>query len=212
MKKLVFLGLVVGLFAACNEAKEAETTDEQQVENQEQMESAEAVTVSVDEGNSQVVWVGQKVSDAHEGTLNLKDGELTIKDGELLGGKFTIDMTSLKVTDKDLPEEPSMKLTGHLKGSDFFNVEEHPAATFEITKVEKAEGAATHKISGNLTMLGKTKNITFPATVKVENGKVMASSEMFKINRKEWGINYKGQPDDMIKEEVGIQIASLKTK
>lgn len=212
MKKLLFLALFVGLFAACNEAQEAETTDEQEVQNEEEMQSKEAVTVSVDEGNSQVVWVGQKISGAHEGTLDLKDGELTIKDSELLGGKFTIDMTSLKVTDENLPEEPSMKLTGHLKSDDFFNVEKHPSATFEITKVEKAEGEATHTISGNLTMLGQTKNITFPATVKVEGGQVTASTDMFKINRKNWGIDYKGQPDDMIKDEVGIQIASLKTK
>lgn len=212
MKKLVFLALVVGLFAACNEAQEAETTDAQEVENQEEMQSEEAVTVSVDAGNSQVVWVGQKVSDAHEGTLNLKEGTLTIKGGELIGGKFTMDMTSLVVTDEDMPDEAKMKLAGHLKSPDFFNIEEHPGATFEITKVEKAEGEATHKISGNLTMLGQTKNVTFPATVKVEGESVVASSELFKINRKDWGINYAGQPDDLIKDEVGIQIASLKTK
>ena len=69
------------------------------------------------------------------------------------------------------------KLTGHLKSGDFFDVEKFPQSTFDITELKK-NSDSDYTVSGNFTLHGVTKNITFPATVS-KNG------EAVKINSKQ---------------------------
>ena len=49
-----------------------------------------------------------------------------------------------------------------------------------------------------------TKQVTFPATIKVAEG-VHVQAE-FAINRKDFGINYAGMADDLIKDDVLIKL------
>src|SRR5262249_56737705 len=103
-------------------------------------------------------------------------------------------------TDSLYSDEPSGKLTGHLKSADFFGVKDNPKATFKSTKVEK--GDKTYTITGDLTMLGKTKPVSFPASVSEKDGVLSLSTE-FKIDRTQWGMTYgKG----MINDEVTIKV------
>ncbi len=98
------------------------------------------------------------------------------------------------------------KLTGHLMSADFFDVEKFPEAGFKSTEIfeAKADGA-THKITGNMTIREITKNITFPATVKAEGDMVNAMTE-FTLKRFDYGIEFKGRKDDLIKDEVLLKI------
>ena len=128
----------------------------------------------------------------------------TVDDGKLTGGRFTIDLTTIH--NKDLEGEYKQKLEGHLKSADFFDVENHPEATFEITSVTAgaSEGALT--ISGNLTIRGVSKNITFDATTsQVSEVSVVADAD-FNIAREDWGVSYKGQADDLISKEINLKI------
>lgn len=52
---------------------------------------------------------------------------------------------------------------GHLRSPDFFNVKEFPEITFSTTKVSKT-GKNTGTITGDFTMLGVTKSVTFDVT------------------------------------------------
>ena len=53
------------------------------------------------------------------------------------------------------------KLEGHLKSGDFFEVEEFPTASYEITKVtENTAGDYNTLLEGNLTIKGITKPVT----------------------------------------------------
>ncbi|MGB5979935.1 MAG: YceI family protein, partial [Cyclobacteriaceae bacterium] len=47
----------------------------------------------------------------------------------------------------------------------------------------------THKITGNLTMRGNTKSITFPAKVDMSGDQITARAK-FNIDRTEWGVSY----------------------
>ncbi|MBN2812502.1 MAG: YceI family protein, partial [Bacteroidales bacterium] len=91
------------------------------------------------------------------------------------------------------------RLVGHLKSADFFEVEKYPTARFVITKVSKltsqsaATAKATHRIEGNLTIKDITKKIAFNASVNVRNGKLIASTQLFTINRTLWGVNYQSK-------------------
>ena len=55
------------------------------------------------------------------------------------------------------------KLTAHLKSPDFFDVKTNPKAKFVSTKVEK--DGHKYKVTGELTLNGKTKEISFPAKI-----------------------------------------------
>ncbi|MFT5255854.1 MAG: polyisoprenoid-binding protein YceI, partial [Candidatus Paceibacteria bacterium] len=74
------------------------------------------------------------------------------------------------------------------KEGDFFNVTKYPTATFEVTGVTDMDGKTI--MSGNLTMLDTTQNISFPVLITNQNNMVQVKSETFTIDRTKWGINY----------------------
>ena len=76
-------------------------------------------------------------------------------------------------------------LTTHLKSPDFFDTREYPKAKFESTSI-KAEGDE-HTITGNLTLMKETKEISFPAKIEVVDGKLTLSAK-FTIDRTEFGM------------------------
>ena len=85
------------------------------------------------------------------------------------------------------------KRDDHLKGPDFFNVKQFPKITFKATKIAK-KGEA-YAITGNLTMKGKTKPVTFEM-MKVGEGKDpwgkyrAGFSGTMTINRLDFGVDY----------------------
>ena len=121
----------------------------------------QAQSKAVDVSNSIVNWTGKKVTGQHTGEISISAGTLEFTDGALSGGSFTIDMTSLKTT--DLSGGMAGKLDGHLKSDDFFGVATHPTATLVITDV--AMDDAAYKVTGDLTIKGKTAPVTFTTTI-----------------------------------------------
>lgn len=142
---------------------------------------------SVDTTASKVEWTGKKVTGAHNGTINVKSGSVMIDGKKIVGGEFVIDMTTIK--DVDLTDaEYNKKLIGHLSSDDFFSIQKFGEAKLVVKTVkETAPGKA--EITGDLTIKGKTNPITFPAEVKWEGDKVMASGKMM-IDRTKYDIKY----------------------
>jgi polyisoprenoid-binding protein YceI len=97
-------------------------------------------------------------------------------------------------------------LTGEAAGKegDFFNTKKYPTATFAITGVEAVSGVegVTHKISGNLTMLEKTGNVTFDANVVIADGNLTATTTDFTFDRTVWGIKFMSTLAGMVKEQA----------
>lgn len=146
--------------------------------------------------NTKVTFVGTKKNGKHEGGFKKLSGTATVADGN--PGTLKIEAA----IDTDSLYSDNTKLTGHLKSPDFFGVKEHPKAAFKTTKVEKTERGYT--ITGDLTMLGKTKPVTMPATVAVTGDTLSLKSE-FKINRADWGMIYgKGMVDDAVTLKVNV--------
>jgi len=155
----------------------------------------------LDPQKTEVIATGTKVTGRHQIRLPLKEGRVVVSpEGCVTGGRIVLDLTRLEVL--DLQGDLKAKLEGHLKSSDFFDVEKYPEAIFEITGCEEGENDTIY-LSGNLTMRGVTKNIRFPANAFTEGG-ILLSKASFNINRQEWGIAYKGKPDDLIRDEVNI--------
>jgi len=154
-------------------------------------------SLSIDPSNSKVEFVGAKVTASHPGGFTDFSGKLDLGDPlEQSRIEITIQTASL-YADKE-------KLTKHLKSPDFFDVAQFPTAVFRSTEIKK-EGEG-HLISGDLTLHGVTKRISFPASVAVTEAQVSANSE-FSIDRKDFGIVYPGMPDDLIRDLVVIKLS-----
>ncbi len=180
--------------------------------------TGKATAYTIDNTNSQVLWVGSKPAGQHTGTIKISNGSLFTTNGQVSAGTFTMDMNSLTVT--DLQGEYKGKLEGHLKGlaadsaDDFFNVTKYPTATFSITNVEPNTTVpdANFSVTGNLRIKDKEKSITFPASIVTVGDKVIAVTPSFKINRTEWGINFKSNSvfdnlkDDFISDDIALNI------
>ena len=81
----------------------------------------------------------------------------------------------------------------HIRSEDFFHIEKHPTMTFRSKKIVSA-GADHFKVSGDLTIRGVTKEVTFDVegptpSVKDPWGNIRAGVvATAKINRKDFGL------------------------
>ena len=110
----------------------------------------------VDASKSTINWVGKKVTGAHEGTITLKEGTLIFKGKKLVGGNFTVDMTTINTT--DLEGKGKANLDGHLKSDDFFGVEKFPTATLVIKSLGE-KGNGVYAVTADLTIKGKQNQL-----------------------------------------------------
>jgi len=131
---------------------------------------------------STVTWKAYKVTGSHNGTIALQSGALDFDGDKLTGGEFTVDMTSINTT--DLEGGSKQKLDGHLKSADFFGVDTHTTSKLVFTKVE-ASGKNSYKVTGDLTIKGITKPVTFD--VSIYGSKATAT---LKVDRAEYDVRY----------------------
>lgn len=137
---------------------------------------------TVKAGESKVTWKAYKVTGAHVGTVALKEGALEFEGDKLTGGEFVVDMTTLVST--DLQGEYKGKLEGHLKSDDFFGTATHTSSKMVFTNVQ-ATGKNSYKVTGNLTIKGITKPVTFD--VSVYGSKATAT---LKVDRTNYDVKY----------------------
>ncbi|QNL21177.1 YceI family protein [Hyphobacterium sp. CCMP332] len=153
------------------------------------LSSLQAQTYKADVSDSQVKWLGKKVTGEHTGFINLKEGKLLAENGKITGGNFIVDMSSITNIDIESAEY-NAKLVGHLKSDDFFGVEKYPNATFKIKSVKAVkESNASHHFTGDITIKETTKEITIPAVVKIE-GDVITANATFDIDRSDFDVRY----------------------
>ncbi len=159
------------------------------------------------------------------GKISLSSGEFSVADGNINAGDFVIDMSTIAVDTASVTEadKKASDLENHLKTPDFFAVEKHPTADFKITSVTDldpaaAEGAvegSNKTISGNLTLLDSTLNVSFPAKIAVEGDKVSVDGK-FTVDRTAWGIKFGATAADpaewgISKDiEVGVNVIGTK--
>lgn len=170
------------------------------------------VDVQINTEESSVKWIGSKITESHEGTVNILKGSLAVNHGELSGGMIIIDMNSILCTDLK-PEKGGNKLVKHLKDEDFFNVKEFSTAEFKITRAVKGDGD-NYKVLANLTIKGITHAISFGANIKFSDLNYIAKAKI-KIDRTKWDIRYgsgrffDNLGDRMIKDEIEFEVSLL---
>ena len=145
--------------------------------------SQEGTEIGLSPENTKIQFVGKHTDkekpDPRTGTFEKFTGKAIVNAGAPTSIQVDIETASLSTEIE--------KLTTHLKSPDFFDVREHPQAKFQSTKIE-ADGDGKVKVTGNLTLLGTTKSITFPATVSTKDGFSLKAE--FKIDRTQFGMDY----------------------
>ncbi|GAB3222967.1 two-component regulator propeller domain-containing protein [Spirosoma arcticum] len=191
---------------------------------------------SIDTKQSVVIWKGSMLLGGWEGSKFLGDGsstgdvdilkgELLIDNRHLVGGAVEVDMNTIEnfVDQRSYNQLPA-----------FFDVKKFPVSTFAITKVETGNDGNTKvpndgsirvnegkniKVTGNLTLEGITKAVTFPAKMQFKDGMdgTVEMNGMLIIDRTEWGIDYGSEKHffksgDAILDEVKLFIKIVAKK
>ena len=147
----------------------------------------------IDIKKSQVLWLGTKVTGQHNGTIQLKSGEVDFTNKKVNSARFVFDMATIKVLDIEDPKW-NKKLEGHLKDEDFFGVNNHPEAVFELSSASPIKGvqetAPNWRFVGDLTIKGITHAVSFDAFVDIQKNTARASGEII-VDRTKYGIKYK---------------------
>jgi polyisoprenoid-binding protein YceI len=160
----------------------------------------QATLFTFDQKRSSVEFVGAKLTRKHAGKFANFRGVIQLVGGEVTNGAVTVvvDTASLGADDE--------KLTRHLKSPDFLHVERFPKAAFTSTSIQAGgPDGTTHTVTGNLELHGVTKQLSFPAKIRVLAEAVEVTAE-FSILRKDFGIHYDGVAGDLIKNDVLLLI------
>ena len=203
MKKIVLSLAVLGMaLTSCSDGTQVEASD---AENVNLVETAETVSYNNVKEGSKLDWGASHFGGAAPrfGIISLKSAEFLVNDDALTNANVEIEMSTLRVDNFGEDTVQQAKLTGHLLNGDFFDVENHPTSSFELTGTEATEGDYNSMLTGNLTIMGITKSITFKANVNISDDEVSMISEKFILDRTDWELVYniegsEGVPIDYI--------------
>ncbi|MCA9548268.1 MAG: YceI family protein [Myxococcales bacterium] len=136
-----------------------------------------------------------------------------------VGGSLQVDGEELKALAIEIDTasifSANKKRDDHLKGPDFFDVKQFPKATFKATKIEKA-GDKAFKVTGDMTIKGKTQSITLDATMTGAGTDPWGNERVgfeanFKIDRMAFGVDY--MPDGLGKQvDFMVALEGIKKK
>lgn len=210
MNKLLWILIIPMLISSCVGKHNSGAQEANIGKAQKEPNSLHEDTIQVDLSNSSIHWKGTKMRGAgkHEGGIQLHDGYFLTDQNKLVGGRFTINMNTIQVT--DIPEHepvPRKRFNDHMKSEDFFNTKKYPTSEFTITEINDLANDSI-LVSGNLTIKEITKSIKFKAKSK-EN----EFSTNFTFDRFQWNIAYEGNWADktLVDKDIELRI-TIKTK
>ena len=172
---------------------------------------AEAEPAAAPKGNlaGDLLFVGSQVTGSHTCKFTDWDGSLSeAKSLEEATLSVTVRTTAM-ACDFDDPKPWTVKLEKHLRSDDFFASEKFPEATFVSTAIKAqpdAKTKSTHQVTGNITIRGIQKELSFPAALTKGDDGFKADIE-FSLNRKEFDIMYPGKPNDLIRDDVVLKLS-----
>lgn len=163
---------------------------------------AQSQLLSIDPDASQLTWTGyaEVGSWAPTGTLHLAKGQLTRTGNRINNATIIMDMTSIR-HDND-------RLQTHLRDEAFFDAAHFPTATFVLRSLSGTTA------TGQLTLKGVTKPISFPVTVSPDGTGLRIKGRAL-IDRTQFGIRYNSTSffsdlgDQAIKNEFALQFDVL---
>lgn len=138
---------------------------------------AQNQSYTIDASASQLTWTGyaEVGSWAPSGTLQLVKGQLTRTGNQISTATMTLDMTTIR--------HENGQLQTHLRDETFFDVTRFPTATFVLRALTSTTA------TGQLTLKGITKPVSFPVVVSQESNGLRIKGRAI-IDRTQFGIRY----------------------
>jgi polyisoprenoid-binding protein YceI len=138
-------------------------------------------------------------------------GDLTGLKGEIIF--FTTDLPSCSFNvsvDVSTVDTDNGSRDDHLKDSEYFDAEKFPQLTITSTKIDKTNKTESgfYFFSGNLTIKGVTKPISFPYHIEQVNDTYLFTGE-FEINRLDFGV---GGNSAVLSNTVNVSLSVLAKK
>lgn len=175
------------------------------------MKNHESYNFKLNEESSQILWKGSAADHFHTGSFKISGEFAAFEDGLIKSGHFNIPIASIE--NFDLVGPVREQLLTHLKSIDFFNIEVYPNAKFDLTKIEPLANN-NYIITGKLSMLGKSHDITFPAKISIFKHSIQVKAK-FKLDRTKWGMTHESDPSKPLfiypEVELELQITGDKT-
>jgi polyisoprenoid-binding protein YceI len=154
-----------------------------------------------------VQWKGSKVGMTEKGTVPIRSCTMLVQNNAVVSANVVIEMNAIKATDQEGVSARSLEQ--HLRSADFFDVPNHPTASF-IMESGSSDGRGNLILKGKLNIKGTSK----PASAIVNFGSsdpVVANVTMA-FDRSEFDVRYgsgsffDGLGDDLISDEVQLQM------
>jgi len=166
--------------------------------------SSLAQEYSLNTSSSELKWTGTELTTKiHYGSIDFKSGTITLSEGQPVGGKFVVNMTTLK--NEDLPEAYRGRLEGHLKSDDFFSVDKFSEAILEINGSNKLS-SSSFNVNGNLTIKGITEPINFSMSTSDDHWVANLTFDRSKYNvRFRSGTFFENLGDKLIYDDIVIE-------
>ena len=165
-------------------------------------------TYTIDSVHSSVKFSIRHFVAKTTGKFNQFEGTITVNKNDWSKSKVT---ASIKVTSVDTANENRDE---HLQEDDYFNSAEYPLITFESTKWKPTSREDVFKVTGDLTMMGVTKEVVLEVDLlgfgPGMNGAYLSGWEATtQLDRTEWGISG-GQPAVGSEVDVMINIEAIR--
>lgn len=141
------------------------------------------------------------------GQFNDYEGKVVFDANDLAASKIDVTIQTASI------DTNNEKRDVHLKTADFFDAEKFPTIMFVSKSIAK-EGDQ-YKATGDLTLKGVTKEISFPLTIAGPVASPMGDTALgleasFKLNRQDYGITWNKALDSgglMVSDDVNINIS-----
>lgn len=151
---------------------------------------AEPVDYAVDEGHAYVVFFADHLGFSRfPGTFNTINGTISFDEANPENSSVSVSFPANTV---DMNHDV---LNEKLLGENFFQVEQYPEISFESNSIE-VTGENTGVVTGNLTLLGVTKEVALNTTFNKKaynqhaQGMTVGFSAEGTLNRSDFGMDY----------------------
>lgn len=136
---------------------------------------------TVDTANSTVIATSKQMNVPVDGKFKKFTAQLDFDPAKPAAGSanLTIDTSSYDLGDESYNQQ--------VRGKDWFDTAQFPNATFVSSAITSADGANRFKVTGKLTIKGKSQNVVVPVTV-TQQGASQTFDGLLPIKRTQYDI------------------------
>jgi polyisoprenoid-binding protein YceI len=154
---------------------------------------------TVDTANSTVIATSKQMNVPVDGKFKKFTAQLDFDPAKPAAGSanLTIDTSSYDLGDESYNQQ--------VRGKDWFDTAQFPNATFVSSAIASADGANRFKVTGKLTIKGKSQNVVVPVTV-TQQGASQTFDGLLPIKRTQYDIGTGEWKDtSVVADEVVIK-------